>query len=199
MPIVTKHDDVAKVWTFCGAVLMDREENYYDDSDGYVIVWNDEKEKLEKHYTWTTRGYSLTNGWVDATPEVIEKAKAWMRDWARPLVKDALLKEAYKIQVGNQVKVVAGRKLPKGTVARVLWVGEGKNFNPYSKEKGPLQVRLQLEDGRVEFTSYINVEKIMEGRNVVDGEVQIDQEVLESRVKKLEGAFMLPFAHLPIF
>ncbi len=67
--------------THKGLCLYEREMNGYDDSDFYMAVWNEEKQKVEEILFATTRGwtYPAFASYADATPEVIKKAEAWKR------------------------------------------------------------------------------------------------------------------------
>src|ERR1700748_532986 len=61
--------------THVGLCLADRSYNGFDDSDFYMLVWNEEKGEAEEICFATTRGWSYPayGSWVDATDEV--KAK----------------------------------------------------------------------------------------------------------------------------
>ena len=64
-----------------GLVLEDREKNGYDDSDFYVVVWNEEKSEPEDVFYKTTRAWTYPNGArVDATPEIRAKYDAWLAE-----------------------------------------------------------------------------------------------------------------------
>ena len=59
---------------------------------------------------------------------------------------------ATTVQVGKNVKVVKGRKVPVGTVGRVFWMGDDK-FTP-----GQIRVGLVTADGAKHYTAATNVE-----------------------------------------
>jgi len=120
---------------FQHAVLCDREENGYDDSDGYSCVYDADTNTVRRQGTWTTRCQSSLNaGVVDAydgpLAEVIRQAlvtqvsnilfREQLRDFS-----DAV-REAGTPVVGTLVHVVKGRKVPLGTVGTVerVWVGD---------------------------------------------------------------------------
>ena len=65
--------------THQGLCLSEREANYYDDSDFYMAVWNEEKQQPESIMFASTRGWSYPalGSFVDATPEIIAKWEAW--------------------------------------------------------------------------------------------------------------------------
>ena len=86
-----KHDDVQErreaigetYWlavSYRGCVLETRERNYYDDSDFYAVVWDEEKGCVREVDYATTRAWTYRNfARVDATDDVRAKAKAWAR------------------------------------------------------------------------------------------------------------------------
>lgn len=107
-----------------GLVLAAYEQNGYDDSDFYALVWNEEKQEIEHVRYATTRGWSYPcNAWIDATPEVIEKARESRRPAIKSMFYSNAEKKAKEIQKGKTVKVVRGRKVPKGTEGEVFWYG----------------------------------------------------------------------------
>lgn len=62
-----------------GLCLREREANYYDDSDFYMLVWDEEAGEPKEIQFGTTRGwcYPCMGSSVDATEEVREKYAAW--------------------------------------------------------------------------------------------------------------------------
>ena len=139
--------------TYIGAVLEIGEENHYDDSDFYAIVWNDEKGCTERITYATTRGWSYPNGAsVDATPEVVEKWRAWSlkRQEARRVADEAL--EAATPSHGKKVRVVKGKK--SGTEGEVFWVGPCK-FNRHKTNVG-----IRMLNGDKVFIDSANVNVI---------------------------------------
>ena len=67
--------------THKGLCISEREANYYDDSDFYMTVWDEEKNEPKSIIFATTRGwtYPALNSYVDATEEVIYKYKVWKK------------------------------------------------------------------------------------------------------------------------
>lgn len=61
-----------------GLCLEDREMNYHDDSDFYMIVWDPETKSPRRIMFATTRGWSYPSygSYVDATPEVVAEYQA---------------------------------------------------------------------------------------------------------------------------
>lgn len=93
---------------------------------------------------------------VDATPEAYAAARAWLavklgEDWLGGWHKtmEARVALATAIEVGKEVEVVRGRKVPKGTVGTIIWVGAGT--------WGP-RVGVKEASGTVHWTAASNVE-----------------------------------------
>lgn len=110
--------------THVGLVLALGEESYYDDSDGYCIVYDESKSfRLAKIMTWTTRFASDCSAVVDATPEVIAKAEEALAQWAVERFTEIDEANAACPNQGKTVVVTRGRKVPKGTVGQIVWEG----------------------------------------------------------------------------
>ena len=151
--------------THVGVVLALGEMNGYDDSDFYAVVWTGTGTERVEYAS--TRGWTYPNGAaVDATPEVLaayeahcEAARA-----ARRAAEEAA--EAATPRKGRVVKVVRGRKVPKGTVGTVIWYGAGKDFGPKPRYRGgwtttpPMRVGVKDASGTVHWTAASNVEVV---------------------------------------
>jgi hypothetical protein len=119
--------------THVGLCIEDRERNGRDDSDFYMIVWNPEKGAPEQYEYASTRGWSYPSygSNVDATPEVLEAYTAYLK------ARDARLREeqaawlATQPTIDRRVRVVRGRKLPKGTEGEVRWESVRPSRNPF--------------------------------------------------------------------
>ena len=141
--------------TYVGKVLETYEENGYDDSDFYAVVWDDETKSLRHKLYATTRFYS--NGYgakIDATPDVIEKATTERK--ARFLQSEVEKDEekAKTVAKGKKVEVVSGRK-NRGVIGEVFWVGSPEKFSYYSKEHR--SVGIKLNDERDDNGKFKNV------------------------------------------
>ena len=137
---------------FEGAVLADREENYYDDSDYYAIVWDEEAGRLRKVYFDTTRCYQMGTAKVDATPEVIEKAKSWLYKWALVRIFGDKELEASRPQVGRVVVVTdSGPKKHRGKIGKVFWKGmTNPPWAPWEKDE---RIGFETAEGEKVFVS----------------------------------------------
>lgn len=179
-----------KTTTFSGAVLATRERNYYDDSDFYAVVWDEEAQCIRSIEYATTRAWTY-DCWasVDATPEVIEKANAWLYKWALGVVKDQMTREAEQaartVGLGDTVKVVRGRKVPLGTQGTVIWMGEQSYNGSYPKKR----IGLKDAEGTAHWTALSNVEKIAEVVLPTDEEIEeVARRVVAARAYHYPGA-----------
>jgi len=141
--------------TFKGAVLASWEENGYDDSDFMASVWDGEKIKIVTYAS--TRGWTYLNGCViDATLEVREAAAKYQNDRLRAVQVSAMNASERVASVGKTVKVTKGRKVPKGVIGEVFWVGADKYAgNHYGTQH---RVGITTETGEKHFTAMSNVE-----------------------------------------
>lgn len=134
---------------FKGAVLGLRERNMYDDSDFFARVWNEETQAVEEVMYGTTRGWTYAAGAdVDATPEVIAKARAFDdKVAAEKLAKMNALRAAVAgIDTLVTILRAAGRRKDlKGAEGRVTWIG------PNKFKRGEYQARVELESGVREY------------------------------------------------
>jgi hypothetical protein len=112
--------------THVGLVLGLSERNGYHDSDFYAYVWNWEKQEPEEIFYATTRFPSTgANAVVDATAEVVAAYDAYRAKKAEQKAAAQAVEDAKQIAVGKKVVVARGRKVPKGTVGKVIWLGQG--------------------------------------------------------------------------
>ena len=143
--------------TRCVRVMSD----IYSD-ETYARVWNPEKGEAEwVHINSCFELFAGPRGLavVDATPETL---KAWddlkaeqkrQRQYEERLVTEHYRKQAWDSpERGKQMRVVRGRKIPKGTEGIVFWVREGR-------------VGLALDDQRDLQGHYTNVVWI-DGQNL---------------------------------
>lgn len=135
-----------------GHVLQLVEHNYYDDSDFFALVWDDEKGAPREVWYATTRGWTYNNGAsVDATEEVLAKYAAYRAEQSARRAAYEAEAEAAVPRKGRLVRVVKGRKVPVGTEGTVIWYGEGR----YG-----VRVGLKDADEKVHWTAASNVEVV---------------------------------------
>lgn len=137
--------------TYRGCVIGTGERNHYDDSDFTVTVWDEALQVVRTFEYASTRYWSYADHCeADITPENMAKAEAWnIKRWEASLTLYAQ-DQARKVEKGKTVKVIKGRKLPKGTTGIVGWCGETR----YG-----WSVRIDHAGAR-EFTSLDNVEVV---------------------------------------
>lgn len=159
---VSGYSDVIGYWvtTYEGKVLETRERNYYDDSDFYALVWDDDANAVISVDYATTRGWTyLNSATVDATDEVKAKAAKFYENVAFEALKAKAAEAARKVAVGKSVKVVKGRKVPKGTEGTVFWVGPGRAYSYYAAKYGvPDRVGFKDAAGTTFWTAASNLE-----------------------------------------
>lgn len=145
-----------------GLVLSTGEHNYYDDSDFYAVVWDEEAGEPKEVGYATTRGACYGYATCDASPEVREKHAAWVAAQRQARQEAAEAAEAATPRVGKTVTVVKGRNVPVGTVAEVVWYGEGRIYGGSARRNygsPPMRVGL-LVDGERVYTDAGNVEVV---------------------------------------
>ena len=109
---------------YVGCVISTYERNGYDDSDWYAICWDREKQKVVEVNYDTTRAGGGGYAEIDATPEVLREVYRWYKQIGRGLFDGRTNPEqAKKVRKGDTVKVIRGRKVPKGTQGLVLLGG----------------------------------------------------------------------------
>ena len=142
---------------YVGCVLSTYELNGYNDSDWYAVCWDREQQKLVEVEYDTTRAGGGGRAEIDATPEVLREVYRWYKRMGREHF-DCCTNpsNAKKVQKGDTIKVVRGRKVPKGTQGLVFW--EGTRYNPYSHTD---EARVGIEvNGKRMFLSAEYVEVI---------------------------------------
>ncbi len=174
MSVSFKNANGIREESYVGCVLCTRERNYPDDSDFYAVVWDEEKQTCTEVVYDTTRSYMTGQAVVDATPEVKAKAGAWLKAWAIKRLTEEYNRKAEQvareIAKGDQVRVVRGRKVPKGTEGTVFWKGERRYGVQYARHGfshgsgfyGDIVTRVGFKDaqGTVFWTNETNLEKV---------------------------------------
>ena len=143
--------------SYVGTTLIEREENYADDSDFYALCWDEEKQAVIRVDYATTRFAGGGNATVDATLEAILKAEDWVEKQFKVLLQKRNERDSVVPLVGRQVKVVRGRKVPIGTEGRVFYYKQHSYGYGRSWEK-EFRVGIETADGTKYFTAAKNVE-----------------------------------------
>lgn len=154
--------------TFEGCVLGEYERTGYNDSDFYAIVWDEEKQVVRSFQYNSTRYAGGGNCQVDATPEVLVKARAYYKPLILATLRKSAEMEAKKLRKGDQVVVVKG-KVAKGFEGRLVWIA----YN------GPLSHRCTLESDHgvrvwIESTNLEIIESMWKSR--MPSEVELDKQ-----------------------
>ena len=119
--------------TFVGAVLKTYDHMWADGMlDVYAVVWNHETQKIEHIQTGyiAIEGSNLMGGSakVDATRDTWREVIRYLKPSAYRAFADSVTKYKREIHVGTTARVVRGKKVPKGTVVKVFWIGEKPTF-----------------------------------------------------------------------
>jgi hypothetical protein len=161
--------------TYYGSVLATTENNGYNDSDFFAIVWDEEDQCVKSISDGTTRFAAPPKYHrADASPEIRAKADNWLRTvHLPPLAKQSLIKQRTSLanlQFGEQVAIVKGRKYPIGTKGEVFGVYANQFYRDYSRKTWAIQIKrfdpksknvgIRLADGSRIFTSLANVERL---------------------------------------
>lgn len=131
MPVTyPAYGDTPQQVLYVGAVLDMGEMNYHDDSDFYAVVWDSKRVKRVEYDTTRFPGGGSCS--VDATPETIAAAAAWLRCRLYKMWREADMADARRAKVGRKVRIVKGRptqKLADGTKEKVALGTEGTVFH----------------------------------------------------------------------
>jgi hypothetical protein len=159
-----------------GLCVYDYERNGRDDSDFYMVVWNEEKGEPEHICFASTRGWSYPcyGSWADATPEVKAKYDAWVKARNEKSARERDEREAKCPRKGKLVTIVnpvtrGKNKCAAGESGVVFWEGPKQSFggsairryNQVQKDWGrslglhnpvdDLRIGVEFSDGRRVF------------------------------------------------
>lgn len=191
-PVYTGSTVTGHTTEYAGAVLTTREENYYDDSDFYAVVWDEASQQVKRVDYGSTRYAGGGYAHEDATPEVIAKAEAWLREWRiRTTLRLAALTAA-DVAEGKRVQVVAGRKVAHGTVGTVvrLWQRESR-YGTWTTAKRAL---VRQDDGAEFWTDQKNL-AVVDPQQYIPAEADVRAECARQR----SIPYHAPFSHLAAF
>ena len=118
---------------FEGAVLK-IDEHYWLDGmlESWAVCWNSEKQEIE-HVTFGYYGIDGSNlaggtAKIDATRETWREVLRSLKPRAYKAFAESVIAYKRGIRKGTRAKVVRGRKVPKGTIVEVFWVGEKPTY-----------------------------------------------------------------------
>jgi len=164
-----KLDNLWLYETHHGLCIRDYERNGYNDSDWYMVVWNEEKGGPETIEFASTRGWSYPcyGSKPDATPEVLAKYQAWEAEAERKYQAAQAEKRAKTPARGKTLKVVKGRKVPIGTVGVCIWTGAARYGYKVTERVG-----IKDASGNVHWTAMSNVEVVLSEEQGENGGAQ---------------------------
>lgn len=167
--IIDKFDGTVEV-KYEGCVLSTWERNGSWDSDFYAECWDEEKgEVVDVEYATTRAGCGCSDAQVDYTVDTLRKAyRYYYNTWRDHFDKYVKIRIAKTINTGDTVRVVRGKKIPKGTVGKVFWIGS--TYNQYARRE---EERVGIEvDGKRVFLAYNYVEVVDWESRVVSGKAR---------------------------
>lgn len=129
MAIHNANDEV----TYIGAVLKIEEHMWMDGMlEEWAVVWDKDKKEI-KHVTigyYGNDGQNLckSHAEIDADDETIRAVLKMLKEEATKRFVQSVIEYKQEIRKGRKVKVVRGRKVPKGTELEVFWVGEKPTY-----------------------------------------------------------------------
>jgi len=146
--------------TYVGKVVAIGERNGYHDSDFYCTVYDEEADTFKTFEYGTTRAWAYpNNAFVDADDDLMKKYAAWKRKMATLAIRMREWMERDKVCKGDEVKVVAGRKVPKDTTGKVFWVGK-------CKFSGNDRIGFNDNEGNTHWTVATNVSRLVDGEEI---------------------------------
>ena len=166
------HAQAGHTTSYEGRVLKTGERNYYDDSDFYALVWDDETQSVKYVEYATTRGWTYHNGAsVDASEDVVAKAVAWQTKVFFDLMVRA---EIDTLHLNDEIVSTTTRGKNKGLTGKIAWMGDGQ-----------WGARVAIDvDGQRRFLAADRVEKVVKTVSAERG-----RELAEEAVYKAERHF----------
>jgi hypothetical protein len=129
---ITNHETGEK--SFIGCVIRTYDHYWMDGMlEEYAVVWNPEKEKIEYitvgYYGNDCRNMMATTADADLTVEnAREILRCYVKKDALRCFQNSVQESKQKIYKDDLCKVVRGRKVKKGTILKVFWVGEKPTY-----------------------------------------------------------------------
>jgi hypothetical protein len=189
---------------YVGATLATREENFYDDSDFYAVVYDAKTNSLRRIDYGSTRYAGQSSATVDATEDVLEKAERALGDTLfRLFALDDLfaaekVAEGVTVEVSRTIRRRKGRHVQQGERGEVVRFTRGFG-EPYAEKYGrtpPMRALVRLEDGE---EAWINDDDVFVPWDVV-GERLTPLHALrvEADVRAKQRRFYEPFVRLGV-
>ena len=116
--------------SYVGRVLEKYERNGRDDSDFIAVVWDDETNGTKLVEYDSTRHGGAGNAVVDATADVVKKARLEMYRFHLYRIQEKYAKMALEPTKGKLIRVEDGRKY-KGRTGKIFWIGVNEFKSTY--------------------------------------------------------------------
>ena len=119
--------------TYKGAVLKE-ESHYWMDGmeDVYAVVWDAETESVKRIQVgyYGSDGANLMGGsaLIDATEDVKRAVRRSFKGLANKAFCERVIEYKNGLREGSMAQVVKDRKVQKGTVLEVFWIGEKPTY-----------------------------------------------------------------------
>lgn len=118
---------------FEGAVLTIRERYWLDGMlEAWAVCWNNEEQKIEDvtFGYYAIEGSNLAGGTakIDATKETWRQVLRYLKPQAVREYAQSVIDFKREIRKGSHVRVIRGKKIPKGIELEVFWIGEKPTF-----------------------------------------------------------------------
>lgn len=128
---------------------------YMGDGDSYFWAMVFDGDEVKRVSYGSTYGPYDRTASADATEDIIAKVAAMVRPKMADRYYGYAMAKFPEMGKGDMAEVVAGRKIPKGTIGEIRWVGPD-NFNRWGTRVGI------MVDGAVVFTAGHNVQRIVD-------------------------------------
>ena len=118
---------------YSGAVIATKSHWWADGMlSEYAVCWDDDKKELidVNFGYYGIDGHNLAGGIceVDATQETARKVIRYEKEKAIKAYADYAMDYRQAVKAGRQAEVIKGRKVTKGTVLDIFWVGERQTY-----------------------------------------------------------------------
>lgn len=118
---------------YIGAVIGTKTQYHYDGmTDKYAIVWDMEKHSMDLVHVgyYGSDGYNFVDATyiVDLSVEVARDIIRTFKSEALDAYADSVVAEKKAIRKDRMAEVVKGRKVKKGNILKIFWVGERPTY-----------------------------------------------------------------------
>ena len=119
--------------SYKGAVLKEEEHMWMDGMlDVKAVVWDDESKSIKRIQVgyYGIDGSNLAGGHaeIDATDEVKRSVRRSIKNDAYEAFCKSVVDYKKGLRKGTKAEVIKGRKIAKGSILEIFWVGERETF-----------------------------------------------------------------------